>query len=733
MNNLNSINNNGVPYYFPADIAKEGGQYVRISNFFKTRVGDNGKVLPFKWYDQGRVMNVHEFIPFIQGLIGKFSTDDNDEVIMAPDASYREWQGSTANAHDGGFMDYILEDQMFPQEGIFKGHFGLKDGSGNVLTSVNIIFEVLGNDLRVGETVKYYVAELENLKNQYKIQGEQVVKDFNAQIEAGIETNRQSLNLLRTSIQANRDEQATLAQNLIGTKYQIESNNIIKTADFLAGMSQEKTAREKGDNEIIQRLNSFLNSGTDKDTNSAPEIIDARLSTPYTYNRKYGTLGEAIRTQILNLYKALISSENQTNSKILENNFETLNKIQTLYAMIRNFYKLDSASIVDQDGEQIETGDGSTIDTDYLTEKIDPTLTQSDQAADAYSVGQALKRLENTNPNTPVLSGGDLLLSEVPSQPIKFSPEKATEVGLVLKPTGEGFDSKMVESPSIIWDDTSNQFIMVYTAYDSNDVGSIGYATSTDLKAWHSQGQLLKNSGDPKLGDKNGCTGPCLVKFDGIYYLFYLGLNAEGYEGGQINLCLATSVDLQSWTYKGIVLSPDKNIPWISNTIYHPDIMRVGNYWYIFFNANGTIDGQAAERTGFAYSTKIDGPYTVDPDRISKFAEDAGNHGGIQCGDPSIFKIKDLYYMFYFDTSHGSEVVDRYAWTTPAEFPRGWRYGGPVIKNDKNYNKDFAHKPFILIKDNILYHYYTAVGDQGRCVALQTFNLANDEKKELEK
>lgn len=181
MNNLNSINNGGVPYYFPADIAKEGGQYVRISNFFKTRVGDNGKVLPFKWYDQGRVMNVHGFIPFIKGLIGKFSTDDNDEVIMAPDASYREWQGSTANAHDGGFIDYILEDQMFPQEGIFKGHFGLKDGNGNVLTSVNIIFEVLGNDLRVGETVKYYVAELENLKNQYKIEKDKAVNDILAE------------------------------------------------------------------------------------------------------------------------------------------------------------------------------------------------------------------------------------------------------------------------------------------------------------------------------------------------------------------------------------------------------------------------------------------------------------------------------------------------------------------------------------------------------------------------
>lgn len=238
MNNLNSINNNGVPYYFPADIAKEGEKYVRISNFFKTRVGDNGKVLPFKWYDQGRVMNVHGYIPFIKGLIGKFSTDDNDEVIMASDASYREWQGSTANAHDGGFIDYILEDQMFPQEGIFKGHFGLKDGNGNMLTSVNIIFEVLGNDLRVGETVKYYLGDLENLKNQYKAQGEQAVKDFNYQIEAGTASDRQALDALRASIQANRDEQANLSERLAGTEQQIKIHNVVTKDHFKAVSDQ---------------------------------------------------------------------------------------------------------------------------------------------------------------------------------------------------------------------------------------------------------------------------------------------------------------------------------------------------------------------------------------------------------------------------------------------------------------------------------------------------------------
>lgn len=319
-----------------------------------------------------------------------------------------------------------------------------------------------------------------------------------------------------------------------------------------------------------------------------------------------------------------------------------------------------------------------------------------------------------------------MLLSQVPPQPFNFNADKGTDVGLVLKPTGgTGFDSQMVESPSIIWDDAKNQYIMVYTAYNSNNVGSIGWATSSDLTNWDSQGQLFKNSGNPANGDKNGCTGPCLVKYDGIYYLFYLGLNGEGYEGSPINLCLAVSSDLQSWTYKGVLIAPTSDIPWISNTIFHPNPMKIGNHWFIFFNANGTIDGEAAERTGFAYSTNIDGPYTVDPNRISKFAEDVGNHSNIQCGDPSIFKLNGLYYMFYFDTSHGDEVVDRYAWTTAAEFPRGWRYGGPVIKNDKPFNKTYAHKPFVLIKDNILYHYYTAVGDQGRCIALQTFDLNN--------
>lgn len=727
-----NIVNNGKPYFFRFDIAKEGGMSARITDYLKTRVNDNGKKVRVKWFDQGMVMNVHGMSPFIQGGVGHWTPDDNNELLPGPDVVYRDWQGTPADVTDDGMVYYTLEDQFFCKQGQFKGIFGLRDSNGNVFSSVNIIFEIQGNDFRIHQTTEYYSSELEKMKAKFANDTDEAVKDFNKKIENGTETSRQALNLLRASIQANIDGQANLNQRLIGTEQQIASNDIIKVSDFIAGLSQEKNARVNSDQEIIQRFDKFLNDTTDKENNSAPEIKDARQGSKFVYSVKYDTLGDAIRVQLFKIYKALIESEKSANYKLIKSNEKFTKKLQSLSDLIQNLYNPSTTLLLDQDGTEIVTEEGELIDGEDLMIKTDTTLSQANEPADSFSVGQAIKKIQLSSSSE--VSGGDMFLSQIPSQPIKFSPDKGTDIGLVLKPSGgESFDSQMVESPSIIWDDASNQYIMVYTAYDSKSVGSIGYATSNDLVSWKSQGQLFRASGIKTNGDKNGCTGPCLVKYDSIYYLFYLGLNGEGYEGGQINLCLATSADLQSWTYKGIVLSPDKNIPWISNTIYHPDIMRVGNYWCIFFNANGTIDGQAAERTGFAYSTKIDGPYTVDPDRISKFAEDAGNHGGIQCGDPSIFKINGLYYMFYFDTSHGDEVVDRYAWTTPAEFPRGWRYGGPVINNNKGYNKDFAHKPFVLIKDNVLYHYYTAVGDQGRCIALQTFDLVNNEKKELEK
>ncbi len=231
---------NGEPYFLKADIAKEGQSNVCISNYIKMRVGDNGKILPVQWYDQKRVMNVNGMIPFIQGMVGQYTTDDNNKIIMAPDADYRDWQGSAANTRDGGWADYILSNQMFTQEGIFFGKIGLLDGNGRRLTSVNIWFRVFGDDVAFGLTQKYYSDKLEKMVQEFQTKTEQAVRDFNAQIEAGTEMDRQALDALRASIQANYDGQKNLSERVTGVQQQIDMQNIVTKQDF-AGLSNQIT------------------------------------------------------------------------------------------------------------------------------------------------------------------------------------------------------------------------------------------------------------------------------------------------------------------------------------------------------------------------------------------------------------------------------------------------------------------------------------------------------------
>ena len=717
--------NHGEPYFLKADISKAGQSNASINDYIKMRVADNGKILPVQWYDQGRVMNVNGMIPFMEGAVGQWHTDDDDNIVMAPDADYRDWQGSAANTRDGGWADYILTDQMFTQKGIFYGKIGLMDGNGRRLTSIDIWFRVLGNDAMFGLTQKYYSDRVEKLIRQIEDKTDQVIKDARDAYTKQIRASQDALMIQNVQMDSIRAEQNIIGTQAIGLQQQIDANDIVRNADFKSVIHAETNARINGDNALATRLDNVLQAETSKDVNSAPEIQDARVGSILVKSKKYESLGTSIRNQFEIVYNYLTKNGKSIPMQYWDiQNGQLKDKIETLFQKSQFLYQTSDEPFLDESGTQILDNDGSDIFVKDYIMKTDTTLTNPEEPANALATG---KKINEIKLDSLDISGGDMLLSQPPSKHIEFTPEKGEDIGPVIKATNtSGYDAKMVESPSIIWDDASNQYIMVYTAYDQNNVGSIGYAYSTDLINWEKQGQLLTSSGKKENGDKNGCTGPCLLKYDGVYYLFYLGLNATGYEGGPINLCLATSTDLSNWTYKGIIISPDPSIPWIAKNIFHPCIMKIGTNWIIFFNANGTIDGQDAERVGFAVSKKIDGPYTVNPDRISKFAEDQGNHSGIQCGDPAVFKMNDLYYMFYFDTSHNNEVVDRYAWTTPVEFPRGWRYGGPIIKNDKDYKKGLAHKPFVIIKDNILYHYYTAEGTEGRCIALQKFDLTKE-------
>ncbi len=170
-------------------------------------------------------------------------------------------------------------------------------------------------------------------------------------------------------------------------------------------------------------------------------------------------------------------------------------------------------------------------------------------------------------------------------KPKSFNYQNASKKGLVITKSSSGFDNGAVESPYIIWDTNINKYVMVYTAYTSDHVGSIGWAISDDLLSWTKKGQLIQPSGIEANGDKYGMTGPCLTLYNGKYYLYYLGLNGSGYEGEPINLCLATSDSLETpnWNYEGIKIPIQSAAEWANEAIYHANIVKADNKWYIFF------------------------------------------------------------------------------------------------------------------------------------------------------
>ena len=224
--------NHGEPYFLKADISKAGQSSASINDYIKMRVADNGKILPVQWYDQGIVMNVTGMIPFMEGAVGQWHTDDDDNIVMAPDADYRDWQGSAANTRDGGWADYILTDQMFTQKGIFYGKIGLMDGNGRRLTSIDIWFRVLGDDVMFGLTQKYYSDRVEKLIRQIEDKTDQVIKEardaYNKQTQASHDAS--------VATQAALDKTKATADQLaiaIGQQQDyINAHNVVTIKDF---------------------------------------------------------------------------------------------------------------------------------------------------------------------------------------------------------------------------------------------------------------------------------------------------------------------------------------------------------------------------------------------------------------------------------------------------------------------------------------------------------------------
>ena len=287
--------------------------------------------------------------------------------------------------------------------------------------------------------------------------------------------------------------------------------------------------------------------------------------------------------------------------------------------------------------------------------------------------------------------------------------------------------TKLIDSPTIFRE--NDRWHMTYIVFDGQ-----GYETwlaeSTDLLQWESKGKILsftedtwdanQKAGYVSLVDYGWGGGYGVQKHDDRYWMTYLGGNTTGYEAGVLKIGMANTTDLTTvrpWrTNHQPILSPeDADTRWFENkTIYKSLVIKdslnhTGHDYVMYYNAKGDGD---FESIGMAVSDDM-----ISWKRFGKDPVITRNKG--ICGDAQIAKFEDVYIMFYFGAFWKPGAFERFACSYDLIHWTDWQ-GPDLIAPSEPYDKQYAHKPWVIKWKGVVYHFYNAVGNQGRVIALAT-------------
>lgn len=302
--------------------------------------------------------------------------------------------------------------------------------------------------------------------------------------------------------------------------------------------------------------------------------------------------------------------------------------------------------------------------------------------------------------------------------------------GVVLE--GEN-TNEFVDCPSVFR--SGKHWYMMYVAI-TNKVGYQTYlARSDDLLHWEKLGKILsftgtgwdawQADGGVALADYDWDGTHELQPFDGKYWLSYIGGARQGYETDPLAIGIARSKDPTTaieWNrlLENPVLSRDQLDvrEFEKKTLYKSAVIKdksksLGFPFVMFYNAKVK---NGYERIGMAVSDDMAHwrRYGANP----VVANGEAKTNGIS-GDPQIVKIGDLWVMFYFGAGWQPKAFDTFACSYDLVHWTKWT-GSHLVEPGEPYDQTYAHKPWILKYNGVVYHFYCAVGQEGRVIALAT-------------
>ena len=295
--------------------------------------------------------------------------------------------------------------------------------------------------------------------------------------------------------------------------------------------------------------------------------------------------------------------------------------------------------------------------------------------------------------------------------------------GVVI--TGE--DGNPVDCPGVF--QHNGRWYMIYICMNKK-----GYEThlaeSDDLLRWKKLGKLLEfrqntwdanqAAGYPALQDPAWKGSHKLLQYDKKYWMSYIGGAKEGYETDPLSVGIAWTSD------------PSVPGPWVR--LDRPVLTRDQSdcrYWEKLTQYKSNIVYDEAETLGWPfvmyYNGKTESGYerigmavSKDMEKWVRFGNDPviDNGSGIS-GDPQVVKIGDVWVMFYFGAFWKPKAFDTFACSYDLVLWTKWE-GPHLVEPSVPWDEEYAHKPWVIYHNGVVYHFYCAVGNQGRVIGLAT-------------
>lgn len=289
-----------------------------------------------------------------------------------------------------------------------------------------------------------------------------------------------------------------------------------------------------------------------------------------------------------------------------------------------------------------------------------------------------------------------------------------------------GDSGAMVDCPSVFRHGA--RWYMMYIQFAGTGYETL-LAESEDLLQWKPLGTILpfrdgawdakQAAGYIALQDYawGGSYKPQV--YDGRYWLSYVGGALEGYETDPLSIGLAWTNDpTQPAEWNRLdepILSPmqpdvrpfEKITLYKSNIIHDPS-ETLGYPFVMFYNGKQPN----RECIGMAVSKDMRNWLRFGADPV------IDNGDGIS-GDPQIVRMGDLWVMYYFGAFWKPKAFDTFACSY--DLTHWTRWEGPhLIEPSEPWDETYAHKPWVILHEGTVYHFYCAVGSRGRVIALAT-------------